>query len=89
MFTSAAAGARPECTEANSGGDFLLPIEVGHWTGALAVCQVSSGQMLALCGQSGMGKSTLIKLLQRLYDPSGGRILLDGQSHISVANNVT
>lgn len=45
--------------------------------------------MLALCGQSGMGKSTLIKLLQRLYDPSGGRILLDGQSHISVANNVT
>jgi ATP-binding cassette subfamily B protein len=34
--------------------------------------------MLALCGQSGMGKSTIIKLIQRLYDPSEGRITIDG-----------
>jgi ABC-type multidrug transport system fused ATPase/permease subunit len=40
--------------------------------------QVQPGQMLALCGQSGMGKSTIIKLIQRLYDPSEGRITIDG-----------
>nr|WP_298412935.1 ABC transporter ATP-binding protein [uncultured Halomonas sp.] len=36
------------------------------------------GESLALVGQNGSGKTTLIKLLTRLYDPSEGRILLDG-----------
>ena len=36
------------------------------------------GQMLALVGQNGSGKTTLLKLITRLYDPSGGRITLDG-----------
>ncbi|SHF20310.1 ATP-binding cassette, subfamily B [Modicisalibacter ilicicola DSM 19980] len=35
-------------------------------------------ESLALVGQNGSGKTTLIKLLTRLYDPSEGRILLDG-----------
>lgn len=39
--------------------------------------------MLALCGQSGMGKSTVIKLIQRLYDPTQGRVTLDGASSIT------
>lgn len=36
------------------------------------------GQTLAVVGPNGAGKSTLVKLLCRLYDPCGGRILLDG-----------
>jgi ATP-binding cassette subfamily B protein len=37
-----------------------------------------AGERLALVGENGAGKTTLIKLLTRLYDPSEGRILLDG-----------
>jgi ATP-binding cassette subfamily B protein len=36
------------------------------------------GQSLALVGENGSGKTTLIKLMTRLYDPTEGRILLDG-----------
>ncbi len=36
------------------------------------------GQSLALVGENGSGKTTLIKLLTRLYQPTAGRILLDG-----------
>ena len=36
------------------------------------------GETLALVGENGSGKTTLIKLLCRLYDPSRGRILVDG-----------
>ena len=36
------------------------------------------GRKLALVGENGSGKTTLIKLLTRLYEPSGGRVLLDG-----------
>jgi ATP-binding cassette, subfamily B, bacterial len=39
---------------------------------------VKPGQSLALVGQNGSGKTTLIKLLTRLYQPTEGRILLDG-----------
>jgi ATP-binding cassette subfamily B protein len=37
-----------------------------------------AGEVLALVGENGAGKTTLVKLLSRLYDPDGGRILLDG-----------
>lgn len=40
--------------------------------------EVPKGSMIALVGESGGGKSSLIKLIQRLYDPSGGSILWDG-----------
>ena len=36
------------------------------------------GQSLALVGENGSGKTTLIKLMTRLYQPSAGRIYLDG-----------
>lgn len=40
--------------------------------------EIKPGQSLALVGENGSGKTTLIKLLTRLYDPTEGRILLDG-----------
>ncbi|MET0499599.1 MAG: ABC transporter ATP-binding protein [Steroidobacteraceae bacterium] len=40
---------------------------------------IRPGESLALVGENGSGKTTLIKLLTRLYQPSTGRILLDGQ----------
>jgi len=36
------------------------------------------GECVALVGHNGAGKTTMVKLLLRLYDPTGGRILLDG-----------
>ncbi|MFN5513302.1 MAG: ABC transporter ATP-binding protein [Cyanobacteriota bacterium] len=38
------------------------------------------GEMIALVGASGAGKSTLVNLLMRLYDPTEGAILIDGQN---------
>ncbi|QTN41550.1 ABC transporter ATP-binding protein [Marinobacter salsuginis] len=40
---------------------------------------VQAGNTLALVGATGSGKSTLIKLLLRFYDPSNGEIRIDGQ----------
>ncbi len=40
---------------------------------------IPAGQSLALVGHNGAGKTTFIKLLTRLYEPSSGRILLDGR----------
>jgi len=40
--------------------------------------QVKPGQTVALVGPSGAGKSTVFQLLLRFYDPSAGRIVLDG-----------
>lgn len=40
--------------------------------------KVKRGQMVAFVGQSGMGKSTLMDLIPRFYDPLGGAIRVDG-----------
>ncbi len=40
--------------------------------------EIASGEKLALVGLNGAGKSTLIKLLLRMYDPTAGRILING-----------
>ena len=40
--------------------------------------RIEPGERIALIGENGEGKTTIVKLLTRLYDPTAGRILLDG-----------
>lgn len=40
---------------------------------------IAAGERVALVGHSGSGKTTFVKLLQRLHEIQGGRILIDGQ----------
>jgi ATP-binding cassette subfamily B protein len=41
--------------------------------------RIQAGERVGLVGHSGSGKTTFVKLLHRLYDVSGGRIVIDGQ----------
>ena len=43
-------------------------------------CQVQPGQMVAIVGPTGAGKTTMVKLLMRFYDVNSGAILVDGQN---------
>ena len=49
-----------------------------HWAVRGLDFTLAPGERLALVGENGAGKTTLVKLLARLYDPSEGRIMLDG-----------
>ncbi len=57
--------------------NFAYP--TGHPVLTNFVLDVPAGQKIGLVGRSGAGKSTIIALLQRLYDPHGGQVLIDGQ----------
>ena len=50
--------------------------------------RIAPGERIGLVGHSGSGKTTFIKLIQRLYDISGGRITIDGQdiAHVQQAS---
>ncbi|MGY2133449.1 ABC transporter ATP-binding protein [Hymenobacter sp. HD11105] len=50
----------------------------GKWAIRNLSFTLKAGEKLALVGENGAGKTTLVKLLARLYDPTEGRILLDG-----------
>ncbi len=53
-------------------------INTTRWANRNLNFTLHAGEKLALVGENGAGKSTLVKLLVRLYDPTEGRILLDG-----------
>jgi phosphonate transport system ATP-binding protein len=71
--------------EAEAAGRPLLSLEgltKRYRTGDLALdgvdLQVPAGQVMALIGPSGAGKSTLIRCVNRLVEPTAGRVVLDG-----------
>lgn len=49
-----------------------------RWALRHATFSIAPRERVALVGENGAGKTTLVKLLARLYDPTEGRILLDG-----------
>jgi ATP-binding cassette subfamily B protein len=49
-----------------------------HWAVRHLSLTLKAGEVVALVGENGAGKTTIVKLLARLYDPTEGRILLDG-----------
>src|SRR5213594_1623460 len=51
----------------------------GHAALEAIDCTVEPGQHVALVGPSGSGKSTFASLILRLYDPTAGRVLIDGR----------
>lgn len=52
---------------------------VERWAVRHLSLRIRAGEVVALVGENGAGKTTIVKLLSRLYDPTEGRILLDGR----------
>lgn len=48
---------------------------------------VASGKTVALVGETGSGKSTIVNLFSRFYEPTEGRILIDGIDYTSMPQN--
>jgi ATP-binding cassette subfamily B protein len=59
-------------------GQVLAPTQAREQALEHVSFQVKPGQLVALVGPSGAGKTTLTYLIPRLYDPTAGRILMDG-----------
>ncbi|TCD00764.1 ABC transporter ATP-binding protein [Pedobacter frigidisoli] len=84
---------KPKITKTENAIPFPNPIKNGfifenvgfqyhnttRWANRNLNFEFKPGEKLALVGENGAGKTTLVKLLARLYDPTEGRILLDGK----------
>jgi subfamily B ATP-binding cassette protein MsbA len=72
--------ALPRFSRAIEFRDVRFAYGVGHDATLRRVAfTVGAGQMLAIVGRSGAGKTTLVNLLPRFYDVTGGAILIDGR----------
>jgi len=83
---------RPNITNVENPKPFPHPVREGfvfddvgfrypdadQWAVRHASFRIGTGERVAFVGENGAGKTTLVKLLTRLYEPSEGRILLDG-----------
>jgi ATP-binding cassette subfamily B protein len=78
LSAAATAGATPFAGVRFEGVGFRYPGR-DEWALRDIDLVVPRGESLALVGENGAGKTTLIKLLTRLYEPTEGRILLDGR----------
>jgi ABC-type multidrug transport system fused ATPase/permease subunit len=69
----------------------LQDVSFGYKPDVLALrhvdLHISPGETIALVGATGAGKSTIAKLLARFYDPTSGRILLDGHDLREVSSH--
>jgi len=61
-----------------TGDELLAPTQAREQALEHISFQVRPGQLVALVGPSGAGKTTLTYLIPRLYDPTAGRVLIDG-----------
>ena len=61
------------------GVGFVYPTRPSHQVLQGLNIHIEAGSTVALVGSSGCGKSTVVNLLQRLYDPSSGTVTIDGQ----------
>jgi len=72
-----------QLTEQNTRGDLRFEsVDFKYSSGSAVLTDldlhIRAGKTTAFVGQTGSGKSTIVKLLLRFYDPTGGRITLDG-----------
>lgn len=73
-----AAKTSPAARERNSDEEQVVPIPTRRDALKEISFHIQPGQLAALVGPSGAGKTTITYLLPRLYDPTEGRVLLDG-----------
>src|SRR5262249_41937324 len=59
--------------------DVSFAYERRHWVLDKVNFEVPAGKRVALVGPSGIGKSTIVSLLLRLYDPKKGQLTIDGR----------
>lgn len=60
--------------------EFAYPSKKDHKILKDFTCTFEIGKTTALVGPSGAGKSSIVQLIQRFYDPLGGRILIDDKN---------
>ncbi len=85
------AGARPIRITAGAICFDAVDFRYGSHTGPLYEglgVVIPAGQRVGLVGRSGSGKTTFVKLVQRLYEVSGGRLLIDGQD-VALATQIS
>ncbi|MET9252338.1 ABC transporter ATP-binding protein [Streptomyces sp. NPDC003717] len=81
--TSTEAPERPREVRELRGALAFEDVDFAYGTGEEALTgidlRIPAGQTVAFVGETGAGKSTLVKLVARFYDPTGGRVTVDGQ----------